>query len=363
MSRLSTSEESSTTRIPAYHIAPENSKERIRTRPPRSQSPPLCISDPRVWIGEDADLLEFPLLYTRSYSRKIERKLALSLLAQVLLAAPSIALDWTSMSLLSDCLEFAWLSHAEVNINNAHSPRPWVTRTLTLSGDATYKPWKLLQNPHGFAFLASISHLTSKAAPWGRYTDTPHGQEVRSYWPQSDPHKPWKDPFYLVPSLNFPSDHCLPSWMKNIVWASFKSIQTVSLAYPHIIHSESFDKDKLITTGMPLHVEVLMLPASLLRGPSDSIPWEIKRFAGTCPGEEYHLKDWQKAPTDILDRHQLISQLSIYHQPKVLDHQGTNAKTHLTSYIFAFVFPKSCMIASKISPSPSPSGISRETYI
>ncbi|KAG1744726.1 hypothetical protein EDB19DRAFT_497766 [Suillus lakei] len=40
-----------------------------------------------------------------------------------------------------------------------------------------------------------------------------------------------------------------------------------------------------------------------------------------------------------------------------------HAATSSTSYIFAFVFPKSCMIASKISPSPSPSDFSRGTSI
>ncbi|KAG1734634.1 hypothetical protein EDB19DRAFT_1911035 [Suillus lakei] len=81
----------------------------------------------RIWITEPN------LLNTRGYEPPSERKFAISLLAPVLLGVPSIVLDCSSLDLLSDCLEHAWDSRADTNVDHGHSLHPWNTRTLTLS--------------------------------------------------------------------------------------------------------------------------------------------------------------------------------------------------------------------------------------
>ncbi|KAG1849232.1 hypothetical protein F4604DRAFT_97279 [Suillus subluteus] len=121
----------------------------------------------KMWIGLDggnltsADLLADPREYALQPS---ERPLAISLLTPVMFAASSLALGWTSVDLLIECLEHAWESRPATPVDEEHPRLPWNTETLTLSyGDPINRTkWKCLTDtPQGSAFLASISHLLS----------------------------------------------------------------------------------------------------------------------------------------------------------------------------------------------------------
>ncbi|KAG2133733.1 hypothetical protein DEU56DRAFT_888805 [Suillus clintonianus] len=183
----------------------------------------------KIWIGPQCQV---PWAYTL-----IERPLSISLLSPVLLAAPSIALDWTSMDLLEGCLEHAWKSRAATHANNEHSPPPWNTQTLILSHEppTSGARWGCLTDtPQGSAFLASISHLSTTTS---------------MLWSSA-------------------SSYRMPRWMEVTPWASFKSLQIVSLPY------------------LLAYVELLTLPASLLRDHRDCIPSFMKKIKALDHGEE-----------------------------------------------------------------------------
>ncbi|KAG1746940.1 hypothetical protein EDB19DRAFT_1631207, partial [Suillus lakei] len=238
----------------------------------------------RIWIGEyGGNITHSELLNTSNYAPA--RKFALSLLAPVLLAAPSLALTWSSLDLLLDCLEHVWNSHADMNVNYEHSALPWKTRSLTLSGCVTDQ-WPLLADtPQGSAFLASISHFTSNINIFDHL------------------------PLNLLTQGSY-LDYTLPLWMSVAPWASFRNLQTFSLAYPHIKHPFKLWE----FSRQELEVELLTLSGSLLRGPRNLIPSEIKRFPEIEPGMEcirsddirfkisrsrihllYLREDWEKA--------------------------------------------------------------------
>ncbi|KAG1781260.1 hypothetical protein EV702DRAFT_1042387 [Suillus placidus] len=198
----------------------------------------------------------------RAYALKVfESPLDISLLAPILLAAPYLALGWTSLDLLVECLEHAWKSRVATHVDNEQSPPPWNTQTLTLSctSPTTSPRWeRLTDTPHGSAFLGSISHLSTN----------PYVCDHKSH------------------TTDLCRDHRLPLWMKITPWAYFKSLQTVFLLYPRI--KPSVDQFALAFTGTDSHVELLTLSASLLRDhcACDCIPKEIKGFTEIGPGEE-----------------------------------------------------------------------------
>ncbi|KAG2111983.1 uncharacterized protein F5147DRAFT_685220, partial [Suillus discolor] len=146
----------------------------------------------KIWIGCIYDKIVPNHLLQSDYASA--RKLTISVLTPVLLAAPSIALGWTTLKLFSESLEHAWKSRADTNANDEHSPPPWKTQTLTLSGDTVVNfPWELLTNtPQGSAFISSISRLV-----YGSYTTT------------FDYH------FFVAMSRDRSRDYHLPPWMKS----------------------------------------------------------------------------------------------------------------------------------------------------
>lgn len=104
----------------------------------------------RIWIGGT------PIKHSINiYSLSLDST-DFSLLAPVLLAATSLAIDYRSLSLLNSCLEYAWKSHIHSNVDKS-SPPPWSTKTLTLSGDLAN--YSLTNSVPVYAFLASISHI------------------------------------------------------------------------------------------------------------------------------------------------------------------------------------------------------------
>ncbi|KAG1830294.1 hypothetical protein DFJ58DRAFT_711234 [Suillus subalutaceus] len=214
----------------------------------------------KMWIvSHGGNLTPAHLPYTpRAYALKpLESPLDISLLAPILLAAPSLALSWTSLDLLVECLEHAWKFRAAAHVNNKHSPPPWNTQTLMLSCIPTTGPrWeRLTDTPQGSAFLSSISHLS-----------TPYVCDYGSH------------------TTDLCRDYRLPLWMEITPWASFKNLQIVFLPYPRI--KPSVDQSALTFTGIHSYVELLTLSASLLRDQYDCISKGIEAFAEIDPGEE-----------------------------------------------------------------------------
>ncbi|KIK34920.1 hypothetical protein CY34DRAFT_17381 [Suillus luteus UH-Slu-Lm8-n1] len=161
-----------------------------------------------MWIGPDGgNLTPTNLEHALQPS---ERPLAISLLTPIILAAPSLALSWTSVSLLIECLEHAWKFRPATPVNEEHSQPPWNTKTLTLSSWAPISPteWsKLTDTPQGAAFLASICHLSSLTYVVCRDDE----------------------------SFSLAEEYYLPEWMHTAPLASFKSLQTVILPYPLVL--------------------------------------------------------------------------------------------------------------------------------
>ncbi|KAG2113071.1 uncharacterized protein F5147DRAFT_759398 [Suillus discolor] len=75
-----------------------------------------------------------------------------SLLAPVILAAPSLAIEY--------CLKYACNSDVDLNVDHKDFPLPWSTKSLTLSGSVTSRWWPFIGDIHGYTFLTSIQHLT-----------------------------------------------------------------------------------------------------------------------------------------------------------------------------------------------------------
>lgn len=210
----------------------------------------------KMWIGSDGgNLTPANLEHALQPS---ERPLAISLLTPIILAAPSLALSWTSVSLLIECLEDAWKFRPVTPVDEEHYRPPWNTKTLTLSSGAPISPteWnKLTDTPQGAAFLASICHLSSL-----------------SYLVSRD-----------CESLPLAKEYWLPEWMHTAPLASFKSLHTVILPYPHVKPPTSLSA--LINRGVDMHMEVLTLPATLLRAQT-GIPNAIKGFVDVLPGSK-----------------------------------------------------------------------------
>ncbi|KAG2369723.1 hypothetical protein BDR07DRAFT_1604548 [Suillus spraguei] len=183
-------------------------------------------------------------------------ELDLGLLAPVLLSAPSLAINFSNMDLLTRCVEHAW-THMDKNINCECSPPPWSTKTLTLSGVGT-SPWHIKEHPSGLAFLASLAHLVV----------LPHTQI------DSNLHV-----IRRAASVIGPQDYVLPRWMRHAPWTLFKRLETVSLVFPRI---ELPVDIRAFSTGMHLQTDLLTFPASLMKG--HRVPLEIKASAETGEG-------------------------------------------------------------------------------
>ncbi|KAG1760189.1 hypothetical protein EDD22DRAFT_825715 [Suillus occidentalis] len=214
----------------------------------------------KMWIGSDGSgYLNIRPANLEHALQPSERPLAISLLAPIILAAPSLALSWTSVhvKLLIECLEHAWKFRPATPVDEERPRPPWNTKRLTLSCGAPISPteWnKFTDTPQGVAFLASICQLSSLT-----YLD-------RDY-----------------ESLPLAKEYCLPEWMHTAPLASFKSLHTVILPYPRIITPVS--PSGLNYRGVDMHMEVLTLPATLLRAQT-GIPKAIEGFVDVLPGQK-----------------------------------------------------------------------------
>ncbi|OJA13516.1 hypothetical protein AZE42_08207 [Rhizopogon vesiculosus] len=199
----------------------------------------------RIWIGEifepptvapHGSLSPNSLSYTACDS-----DIDFSLLAPVLLDAQSLALDFSSLFLLHGCLYYAWNPRIDtkVRLGVGCSSPPWNTKTLTLSG--THTPWRPFTNTtEGSAFLASISRLVFVSPTLIEAPLLP----ARGLCLDNDNRKE-------------SGEYKLPSWTAGVPWASFKSLQAVSLAFPQL---------SLITSSGDVHIELLTFSAPRLLG-------------------------------------------------------------------------------------------------
>lgn len=168
----------------------------------------------RIWFGRICEPPpQAPVHSNFASSTTSELDTDFSLLAPVLLSAPSLALDFESLWLLYGCLESAWNSRIHIN-DPERTPPPWRTNNLTLVGD--FNRWRpLTSTTEGSAFLASISRL-SFLSPTRAETHL-----LPTYDPCFDDLEHRKYP--------------LPEWMTSVPWGSFKRLRTVSLVLPRIV--------------------------------------------------------------------------------------------------------------------------------
>ncbi|KIJ15632.1 hypothetical protein PAXINDRAFT_11747 [Paxillus involutus ATCC 200175] len=133
----------------------------------RSLSVDYTVHVRRIWIGHFPDTPpSAPIACSFFDAPSSEPGIDFSLLAPVLLGAPSLGLDFLSVSLLHDCLNWAWQHHApasgeddmDASTSSERSMLPWRTSTLALTG--YFSRWlPFTSTSEGSAFLASLSSL------------------------------------------------------------------------------------------------------------------------------------------------------------------------------------------------------------
>ncbi|KAG1884897.1 hypothetical protein F4604DRAFT_1728657 [Suillus subluteus] len=163
----------------------------------------------------------------------------LSPLAPVLLAAPSIAVDFENLNLLSGCLFHAWKSRAN---NHEGSPALYGPKTLMVTGsESMTRQWSsYTKTVHGAAFLASISHVISIT-----HTISDSTRHTRGLCHCGDGSEIY---------------HKLPDWMAR---APLSSLQTFSLSIPHSAHPLV----ECELGGKDMKVELLTFSVSKLSSP------------------------------------------------------------------------------------------------
>ncbi|KAG2343979.1 hypothetical protein BDR05DRAFT_208768 [Suillus weaverae] len=182
-----------------------------------------------------------------------------SLLAPLILAVPSLAIEFVSLELLLGCLKHVCNSDVDLNADHRNSPFPWSTKSLTLSGSISLRWWPFMGTIHGYTFLTSIQHLTLLSSTL--YETYRHfaGHCTSDIEPRgSEPCK-------------------VPLWVAR---APFKKLQTFSMLIPH--------REPPVTECVPasgtkaIWVELVTFPASLL--PDHWTLQEIKTFMETQVG-------------------------------------------------------------------------------
>ncbi|KAG2072911.1 hypothetical protein BDR04DRAFT_1095663, partial [Suillus decipiens] len=216
-----------------------------------------------MWIGlNGGDLTPALLLHAHSLGiadpreyvlQPSERAHAISLLAPILFAGPSLALGWTSVDLLIECLEHAWKSRPATPVHEEHPRLPWNTKTLTLSHGTPNRTNlnRLTSTPQGSAFLASIRHLAGTT----------------------------------ILRRNPLNNYRVPEWMGAPLLASFKSLETVILPYTYSNSPVSIMT--LLGPGISVQMQLLTLSATLMKDLTNSGSNEIEAFDSILPGEVY----------------------------------------------------------------------------
>jgi hypothetical protein len=178
----------------------------------------------RFWIGEVTFTLE-------PYN--------LSILAPVLLASKSLAVYFRRIFILDRWLKYASDPHIDSHTDHKSSPLPWSTKTLMLSGhfDTYSRP-----TAERDTFLVSISQIIFLPTPSCLYPTAPDNvgcdQQFKCHF---------------------------PAYAGDFPWASLKSPQTVTFAFPHLTLSSRvlhrYRSYSLKLGAKDMHVMRLMIPA------------------------------------------------------------------------------------------------------
>ncbi|KAG1734478.1 hypothetical protein EDB19DRAFT_1727147 [Suillus lakei] len=213
----------------------------------------------RIWIGAfRGPLRDANGPFTSNFTGAAAEpgsELDVTLLAPLLLAVPSLAIDFLSLDVLLLCLKHACKS-ADVDLNAEHSNSvlPWKHKNVSLQW------WPFLGNVYGYNFLASISHLTLLSSSSRELSRHFQGCCVTKVQERQD-----SEP-YMV-----------PLWMAR---APFKRLETFSRVIPHI----KLQVAQRITAprAKETFVKLVTFPASLL--PDHWTLEEIKTFMETEVG-------------------------------------------------------------------------------
>ncbi|KAG1898992.1 uncharacterized protein F5891DRAFT_1279175 [Suillus fuscotomentosus] len=183
---------------------------------------------------------------------ELEGEIDISLLAPVILGASSLAISFQDLNLLSKCLKHACNS----NVDHNNSLLPWSITSLTLLGTFCH-PWSLMGSVYGYAFLASIQHLTLL-----EYTS--FRQECLPFQCNCLSKVKFKDCLSYMHRARVP----------------FKGLQTFSLAIPHIkIIPHTYSQPVAQCAPKGVWVKLVTFPASVL--PDPCTQEEIEQFIKT----------------------------------------------------------------------------------
>lgn len=165
------------------------------------------------------------------YCIATETEIDFSILAPVLLAAPSLAIDGDSLYLLDGCIQVALRRPFGTTIWQGHRQSSWMTNILTLSG--FIDPFRVLGCiTDGSAFFSSISRL-----------------------------------IFVPPMItnDAKDDGCLgvPLWMMSFLQSSFTGLRSISMPLPYVKFPdiEELDIDEM-------RVPLITLPAPPLSSKS-----------------------------------------------------------------------------------------------
>ncbi|KAG2157811.1 uncharacterized protein EDB93DRAFT_817465 [Suillus bovinus] len=214
----------------------------------------------RMWIGEFyGPLRDIKPSFINSVTpstAKPESESDVSLLAPVILAVPSLAIEFASLDVLLGCLRYACNSNVNSNVNHRNSLFPWSTKSLTLSGSINYQWWPFMGTIHGYTFLASIQHftlLTSSSYEMHRHFMGTCASNISPL--DSEPYR-------------------VPVWMAR---APFKKLQTFSMLIPH--REPPVTQCAPASSAKAIWAELVTFPASLL--PDHWTLKEIRTFMET----------------------------------------------------------------------------------
>ncbi|KAG2338324.1 hypothetical protein BDR05DRAFT_705090 [Suillus weaverae] len=208
----------------------------------------------RIWIKDHN--------VTEQILQDSKLKPIMSVLVPVLLAAPALAIDCCHLKVVVQCMEDAWTSRAGPGVDHRRSPFPGKTQSLTIVGQSTEKEiFEPIQKGSGFlASIPRLTYLVDMGNDGDKFRDISRGS--------MSPEGPLK------------------VWMSDIPWACMKSLETFSVAYPHLDAIYNIYVYGNEAKGLNVHVERLTVSASLFRQDPESFPWVTPPFPVTGPGEK-----------------------------------------------------------------------------
>ncbi|KAG2075754.1 hypothetical protein BDR04DRAFT_1091380 [Suillus decipiens] len=205
----------------------------------------------RMWIGECRGRLNDFIDYLTLSAAEPDSESDVSLLSPVILAVPSLAMEFFSLDILLGCLEYACSSSdIDLDVDRNNSPLPWSTKSLTLSGSVVAGWYNFVGYIHGYTFLTTIQHLTLLTSTF--YETFRH---FEGFCPND-----------IEPRGPKPCQ--VPPW---ITRAPLKKLQTFSMLIPRA--ELPVVECAPPSTRQPILLDLVTFPASLLPD-----PWTFQEF-------------------------------------------------------------------------------------